>query len=499
MSSDAPFDLLIIGGGVNGCGIARDAAGRGARVALIEQGDLAGATSSASTKLIHGGLRYLEHYEFKLVREALEERERLWAIAPHLIQPLRFVLPHHRSLRPRWMLRLGLFLYDHIGGRKRLPATKSLDFRTDPAGAVLDPQFKRGFEYSDCQVDDARLVALNALDAAEHGARILTRTRVTSAQRADGLWKVRAAGADGRTLDLTAHALVNAAGPWADAVAGLATPHAGHRLRLVRGSHIVVRGRLDDRAFIFQNGDGRIVFAIPYQDEFTLIGTTDADHTGGPDAVTATEAEVDYLIEAIGEYLAKPITREDIVWRYAGVRALLDDGASSAQEATRDYVLSLDVAEGVAPALHVFGGKITTYRHLAEAAIDKLSHHASWARAARWTAHRPLPGGDLGEGGLAGCIEGLIQTYPFLSPMLARRLARAYGSRARVILGDAKALEDLGQDFGAGLYEREVRYLMDVEWARTADDVVWRRSKLGLWLDADQRAALDAFMASREG
>ena len=497
ISPDAPFDLLIIGGGVNGCGIARDAAGRGARVALIEQGDLAGATSSASTKLIHGGLRYLEHYEFKLVREALEERERLWAIAPHLIQPLRFILPHHKSLRPRWMLRLGLFLYDYIGGRKRLPATKSLDFATDPAGKVLDPQFKRGFEYSDCQVDDARLVALNALDAAERGARILTRTRVTSARREGELWHVQAVDGAGQALDFTARSLVNAAGPWADGVAGLTATHAGARLRLVRGTHIVVRRKLDPRAFIFQNGDGRIVFAIPYQDDFTLIGTTDMDHTAGPAEVKATDGEVDYLLEAIGEYLAQPITKDEIVWRYAGVRALLDDGADSAQEATRDYVLSLDAEHGAAPVVHVFGGKITTYRHLSEAAIDKLSHHIDWARQPRWTATKPLPGGDLGKGGLAACIADVAAAYPFLTPETARRLARAYGSRAKAVLGEAKNRDDLGQDFGAGLYEREVRYLMDVEWARTADDVVWRRSKLGLHLDAAQFTALDAFMAGR--
>lgn len=498
LSSDAVLDLLIIGGGVNGCGVARDAAGRGARVALIEQGDLAGATSSASTKLIHGGLRYLEHYEFKLVREALFERERLWAIAPHLIQPLRFILPHHRDLRPAWMLRIGLFLYDYIGGRKRLPPTRTLDLRADPAGKLLNPMFQRGFEYSDLQVDDARLVTLNALDAAERGATILTRMRVTSARRDGALWRVQAVDAHGGEITLAARALVNAAGPWADGVAGMTATHADARLRLVRGSHIVIRRQLDPRAFIFQNGDGRIVFAIPYQDDFTLIGTTDVDHTAGPAEVLATDAEVDYLIDAIGEYLIEPVARDEIVWRWAGVRALLDDGADSAQEATRDYVLSLDAENGAAPVVHVFGGKITTYRHLSEAVVDKLAPYAPWARAAGWTDRQPLPGGDLGPKGLEGCIGDLMAAYPFLPPDLARRLAKAYGARAHAVLGDAGSLADLGRDFGAGLFEREVRYLTEVEWARTADDVVWRRSKLGLRLEPEQVAALDAFLSGRE-
>ena len=498
LSSDAVLDLVIIGGGVNGCGVARDATGRGARVALIEQGDLAGATSSASTKLIHGGLRYLEHYKFKLVREALFERERLWAIAPHLIQPLRFILPHHRDLRPAWMLRIGLFFYDYIGGRKRLPPTRTLDLRTDPAGKVLNPMFPRGFEYSDLQVDDARLVTLNALDAAERGATVLTRTRVTCARREGDLWRVQAVDAGGGEITLSARALVNAAGPWADGVAGMTATHANARLRLVRGSHIVIRRRLDPRAFIFQNGDGRIVFAIPYQDDFTLIGTTDVDHTAGPAEVLATDAEVDYLIDAIGEYLIEPVAHQEIVWRWAGVRALLDDGADSAQEATRDYVLSLDAEGGAAPVVHVFGGKITTYRHLSEAVVDKLAPYAPWARAPKWTDRQPLPGGDLGAKGLEGFIADLMAGYPFLPPDLARRLARAYGSRARAVLGDARSVADLGRDFGAGLFEREVRYLIEVEWARTAADVVWRRSKLGLRLAPEQVAALDAFLTGRE-
>ncbi len=496
MSTDTLFDLIVIGGGVNGCGVARDAAGRGASVVLLEQGDLASATSSASTKLIHGGLRYLEHYKFRLVRESLMEREVLWAIAPHLIQPLRFVLPLHKGLRPPWMLRLGLFLYDHIGGRKRLPATKGIDLARDPAGAPLKPGYSKAFEYSDCWVDDARLVALNALDASERGATILTRTRMTAAERLADHWRVTAVGAKGETPTFRARCLVNAAGPWVGQVTGLTGVPAPAHVRLVRGSHIVVRKLFDhDRAYIFQNGDGRIIFAVPYEGDFTLIGTTDADHAD-LEKVEASDAEVDYLVAAASEYFKAAIRVEDVVWRYAGVRPLLDDGASSAQEATRDYVLALDAPEGAAPALNIFGGKITTYRRLGEAVIDKLAPHLAWARKPHWTASAALPGGDLPAESLDAFIEDVASAYPFLSAHQARRMAMAYGSRLTEVIGDAASREDMGQDFGAGLHEREVRYLVDKEWAHTAQDVLWRRGKLGLRLDAGQVARLSDFMAS---
>lgn len=489
MTTDILHDLAVVGGGVNGCGIARDAVGRGASVVLFEQGDLAGATSSASTKLIHGGLRYLEHYEFRLVREALMEREVLWGIAPHLVQPLRFVLPHHQGLRPRWMLRIGLFLYDHLGGRHKLPLTKSLDLRRDPAGAPLDPRFTKAFEYSDCRVDDARLVALNALDAAERGATIHVRTKVTAVDRLADHWRITATTDTGETVVTRARSLINAAGPWVDKLIGLTGLKAPAGIRLVRGSHIVVRKLFDhDRAYIFQNGDGRIIFAIPYQDDFTLIGTTDADHHGDPGQVTATDEEVVYLCTAVSEYLAKPVTPPDVVWRYAGVRPLLDDGASDAQEATRDYVLSLDAPHGAAPGLSVFGGKITTYRKLAAAALDEIGPHMGVKLSGAWTHASILPGGEL-PSGLDAFVASLTARYPALEPATLRRMAKAYGSRIdRVLDGD------LGLHFGAGLYEAEVRYLMAVEWARTADDVLWRRSKLGLRLDDTQVAALDQFM-----
>jgi len=495
MTTDILHDLVVIGGGVNGCGVARDAAGRGAAVVLFEQGDLAGATSSASTKLIHGGLRYLEQYKFRLVRESLMEREVLWAIAPHLIQPLRFILPHHKGLRPRWMLRVGLFLYDHLGGRKRLPATRSLDLRRDPAGAPLDPRFTHAFEYSDCWVDDARLVALNALDAAERGATIHTGARVIAVDRLADHWRVMATTAAGETITVSARALVNAAGPWVERLVGLSGLTAPAGVRLVRGSHIVTRKLFDhDRAYIFQNGDGRIIFAIPYEHDFTLIGTTDADHLGDPKDVTATDEEVAYLCAAASEYLKAPIQPADVVWRYAGVRPLLDDGASDAQEATRDYVLSLDAPKGAAPGLSVFGGKITTYRRLSEAVLNEIGPHMGVDLGPAWTRASPLPGGDLSGQDLAAFIAGLATPYPFLKPPTLRRMAKAYGSRIPDMLGDATSLADLGQHFGADLYEREVRYLIAVEWARKAEDVLWRRSKLGLRLDADQTAALDLFM-----
>ncbi|GGG32906.1 glycerol-3-phosphate dehydrogenase [Chelatococcus composti] len=496
------YDLAVIGGGVNGCGIARDAAGRGLATILFEQGDLAGATSSASTKLIHGGLRYLEYYEFRLVREALMEREVLWRLAPHIIRPLRFVLPHHAGLRPAWMLRLGLFLYDHLGGRKLLPATRSLDLRHDPAGAPLKPGYSTAFEYSDCWVDDARLVVLNARDAADRGAAIHPRTRVVGAERRGDHWLVTAERrGDGARLTVKARMLVNAAGPWvAEVLAGIVREKPPAGVRLVQGSHIVVPRLYDhDRCYIFQNGDGRIIFAIPYEHDFTLIGTTDRDYHGDPAAVAASEEEIGYLCSAASEYFARPVRSEDVVWTYSGVRPLYDDGATKAQEATRDYVLKRE-GEGREPLLlSVFGGKITTYRRLAEAALDRLAPQMPEGACARagWTAQAPLAGGDFPPDGLEALVRRIREAHPYLAEGVAARLARSYGTRAFTILDGARSAADLGRQFGAGLSEREVDYLMREEWAMTAEDVLWRRSKLGLRLTREEAAVLEDFMAAR--
>ena len=478
------YDLIIIGGGVNGCGIARDAAGRGLSVALFEQSDLASGTSSASTKLIHGGLRYLEYYEFRLVREALKERELLWKVAPHIIWPLRFVLPYQKGLRPAWLIRLGLFLYDHIGGRKLLRATETLDLRDHAAGKPLRPGFSKAFEYSDCWVDDARLVVLNARDAAERGARIETRAKVVAARRQDGHWHVTVRHEGGAEETVAARMLVNAAGPWVGETLRSVVPvNTSAGVRLVQGSHIVVRKIFDHkRCYIFQNKDNRIVFAIPYERDYSLIGTTDRDYRGDPAKVAASEEEMTYLCAAASEYFEKPITRADVVWSYSGVRPLYDDGASAAQEATRDYVFHLDEENGAAPLLSIFGGKITTYRRLAEAALDKLAPHlSSPQRQARgWTETAPLPGGDFAFSAVREAVEALRRDYPFLPHALAQRLFRAYGTRARQLLGDAASEEDLGLDFGSGLRQREVEYLIRQEWAKSAEDILWRRSKLGL-------------------
>ncbi len=493
------YDIAIIGGGVNGCGIARDAAGRGASVALFEQGDLASATSSASTKLIHGGLRYLEHYEFRLVREALAEREVVWRSAPHIVWPLRFVLPHHQGLRPRWLLRLGLFLYDHLGGRRLLPPTRSLDLRRDPAGEPLQPRFSHAFEYSDCWVEDSRLVVLSARDAAERGALIRPRTRVTGARRQGDHWLVAVEAADGTREEIAARTLVNAAGPWvADVLNGIVASNRPEAVRLVQGSHIVVPRLFEhDRCYIFQNADGRIIFAIPYEGDLTLIGTTDKDYVGDPAKVAASESEIAYLCAAASEYFRKPIRREDVVWTYSGVRPLYDDGASKAQEATRDYVLTLDEPAGAAPLLSVFGGKITTARRLAEAAVEKLAAAVPALRAPAWTAQAHLPGGDFPVEGFSALVERIAASRPWLPRSLARRLARAYGTRSEALLADAGGMADLGQVFGADLTAREVDWLMTQEWASNAEDVLFRRSKLGLRFSPEQRAALDDYMAAQ--
>ncbi|MDP2803256.1 MAG: glycerol-3-phosphate dehydrogenase [Phreatobacter sp.] len=494
--SGTTVDLLVVGGGINGAGIARDAAGRGVSVMLVEQDDLASATSSWSTKLIHGGLRYLEHYEFRLVREALIEREVLWGIAPHIIRPLRFVLPHHEGLRPAWLLRLGLFLYDHLGGRKRLWATRTLDLSTDAAGKPLKAGYGKAFEYSDCRVDDSRLVVLNARDAADRGAVIRTRTRAVDATRADGLWHITLEDRiSGSTETVSARALVNAAGPWVEAfLTGVAKTQPPARVRLVQGSHIVVPRLFDhDRAYIFQNADARIIFAIPYERDFTLIGTTDQDYAGDPAAVTASAAEITYLCAAASEYFRDPVTPADVVWSYSGVRPLYDDGASAAQEATRDYILHKDGGGAVPPLLSIFGGKITTYRRLAISALDELvADLPALGEGIGWTATAVLPGGDIDRDAPVSLAESLRRSHPFLDPQVAARLAGAYGTRAAAILAGAGRMADLGRDFGAGLTEAEIAYLQREEWALTADDVLWRRSKLGLHLDAAQRAAVAA-------
>ncbi len=511
-------DLFIIGGGVNGCGIARDAAGRGLSVILAEAGDLAQGTSSASTKLFHGGLRYLEFFEFRLVRESLEERETLLVAMPHISWPMRFVLPLSPEMRfdgdtptsrlltrimpwmkgrrPAWLIRLGLFLYDTLGGRKILPATRSLDLTKDEAGKPLKPTFRRAFEYSDCWVEDSRLVVLNARDAEARGARIMVGARVVSAERRGDLWEVTTENAEGRRVH-HARALVNAGGPWAAGVIRNVTRiNSSEKIRLVRGSHIVTRRLFEhDRCYFFQGADGRIIFAIPYEGEFTLLGTTDRDHEGEPSEARCTDAERDYLLAFASTYFEKPVTKEDVVWTYSGVRPLYDDGASSATQATRDYVLSLDAAGDAPPLLNIFGGKITTYRRLAESAMAKLAPFFPKVGPA-WTARVALPGGDFPYDGFDALVDGLLRDHPFLAPAHARRLARAYGTEAAAILAGARSAADLGRDFGATLTEAELRWMMEKEYARTADDALWRRTKLGLRLSAEQKKAVGAFMAA---
>jgi glycerol-3-phosphate dehydrogenase len=497
-SKDGPVDIFVIGGGVNGCGIARDAAGRGYSVRLAEMNDLASGTSSKATKLIHGGLRYLEYYEFRLVRESLTEREVVWRNAPHLVHPLRFVLPYAKGLRPAWMLRLGLFMYDHLGGRKKLPPTTTVDLATVAAGKPLKPGFSKGFEYSDCWVDDARFVALNARDAADRGAIVETRTQVVSARAQNGLWTIGLRDRDtGAEREAQARLLINAAGPWVDRVMeGPLAHREPHHVRLVQGSHIVVPKLYGhDRCYIFQNADNRIIFAIPYEDDFTLIGTTDRDYTGDPGAVAITKDETAYLCAAASEYFTRQIAPADVVWAYSGVRPLYDDHATAAQEATRDYVIKDERIDG-ASLVNIFGGKITTYRRLAEAIMRTVGDHIG-ARGEPWTARAPLPGGDFVDGDLARFTEALRTEKPFLSAPLARRLARSYGSRARNFLMRAQSMADLGRDFGAGLTAAEIDYLVDQEWARTAEDILWRRTKLGLHGVADAAAEIDAYLREK--
>ncbi len=500
-------DVLIVGGGINGCGIARDLAGRGWRVVLAEKDDLASHTSSSSTKLIHGGLRYLEYYEFSLVRKALQEREVLLKSAPHIMQPLRFVMPHDPSMRPAWMIRIGLFLYDHLARREVLPPSRGIDLRRHPAGEPLKSSYTRGFVYSDGWVDDARLVVLNALDARARGAQILTRTRCVSAQRDGSGWSAVLEGPHG-TQTVRARAVVNAAGPWAESfLRSVARPARGETLatkslRLVKGSHIVVpRLFAHDHAYIFQNPDKRIIFAIPYQDAFTLIGTTDIElHGDDPGAAQIAQDEIDYLCTQASRYFAKPVTPADVVWSYAGVRPLLDDASGDPSAVTRDYLLESN--EGAAPLLSVWGGKITTFRKLAEDAADEIGRMLGEQRPA-WTEGAFLAGGDLSrwigpptrpDDDFERFVAAVQQRHAWLPADLARRLARAYGARVETLLETAASLDDLGACVAPGLYERELMFLVHNEWALSAEDVLWRRSKLGLHYTPAEREAVERWM-----
>lgn len=497
METGEYFDFVVVGGGINGAGIARDAAGRGYSVLLCEQHDLGAHTSSASTKLIHGGLRYLEHYEFSLVSKALTEREVLLRAAPHIIWPLRFVMPHVESLRPAWMIRLGLFLYDHIGKRKLLPGSEGVRLRSHPAGAPLKPELRKGFVYSDCWVQDSRLVVLNAVDAAERGAEILPYTRCVAAERSADLWRVTLqpnGGGPSRTV--SARCLINAAGPWVkDLLQDTARVFTDIRVRLVKGSHIVVP-RLFEHSYcyIFQNPDQRIVFAIPYEQDYTLVGTTDVPFDGNPADVHIASDEVNYLCETINRYFLKRITPDDVVWTYSGVRPLYDeDNEEDVSAVTRDYMLVLDKAG--APVLSVFGGKITTYRKLAEEALREVESVLG-RRGTPWTADAPLPGGDIAHADFDGFVQRLALRYPWLPQPLLLRYARNYGTRIHLLLDGVHGEADLGERFGADLYEREVAYLLDHEYARSVDDIIWRRSKLGLRLTADEVARLQARLAA---
>ncbi|KOY63264.1 glycerol-3-phosphate dehydrogenase [Photorhabdus heterorhabditis] len=487
-------DLIVIGGGINGAGIAADAAGRGLSVLLLEAQDLAKATSSASSKLIHGGLRYLEHYEFRLVSEALAEREVLLNLAPHIAFPMRFRLPHQPHLRPAWMIRIGLFLYDNLGKRVSLPSSKGLKFG---AHSVLKPELVRGFEYSDCWVDDARLVVLNAQEVKKHGGEVRTRTKVTRAWREHDGWMVEAEDLrTGKTYTWRAKGLVNATGPWVkeffDDSLKLKSPYG---IRLIKGSHIVVpRVHDEPQAYILQNEDHRIVFVIPWMDEFSIIGTTDVEYKGDPKEVKIDDQEINYLLKVYNDHFKKQLSREDIVWTYSGVRPLCDDESDSPQAITRDYTLDIHDEQGKAPLLSIFGGKLTTYRKLAEHAMDKLVQYYPDAKKA-WTKNGQLPGGNLEGCDRDGYARLLRKRYNWLPEGVAVRYARTYGSNSELILQSANNLTDLGESFGQGLYEAELRYLLDNEWAVELDDAIWRRTKLGMWLNEEQKQRITVWLA----
>lgn len=488
------IDLLVIGGGINGAGIARDAAGRGLWVVLCEKDDLAQGTSSRSGKLVHGGLRYLEYYEFRLVREALIEREVLLNSASHIIWPMRFVLPHSPTDRPAWLVRLGLFLYDHLGGRQKLPGTRSLDLSRAPEGAPLLDQYTKGFEYSDCWVDDARLVVLNAVGAAEKGARILTRTACISARRESGFWTVQLRDQrTGTVQTLKARVVVNAAGPWVNDIVGrVAGSNSRRNVRLVKGSHIIVpKFWSGSQAYLVQNHDKRVIFINPYEGDKALIGTTDIPYQGAPEMVSADESEIDYLIAAVNRYFKEKLRRSDVIESFSGVRPLFDDGKGNPSAVTRDYVFDLDETGG-APLLNVFGGKITTFRKLSEHALQKLAVFFP-RMGADWTASSTLPGGEIANADYVAFTESLRTDYPWMPRPLLHHYGRLYGARTGQIIKDAKALEDLGRHFGANLYEAEVRYLMRCEWAQTAEDVLVRRTKEGLHMSPQQKADFAAW------
>lgn len=499
-AENAPlYDLFVVGGGINGVGIANDASGRGLSVIVAEQSDFASATSSASSKLIHGGLRYLEHYEFRLVREALAEREVLLAKAPHLIKPMRFILPHRPHLRPAWMIRIGLFLYDHLSTRCKLPGSRGLPLDSQNPDNPLNDSIKFGFEYSDCWVDDARLVVFNAMQARTQGATLLTRTRCQSAYRKNGLWHLAVEDIDSGKVDyFRAKGLVNAAGPWAQSFIeqGLKTK-SPRSIRLIKGSHFVVPRLHDgDQAYILQNEDHRIVFVIPYNQYFSVVGTTDKEYKGDPAKVAMDSEEESYLLDIVNKHFKRQLRSSDIVWRYSGVRPLCDDESDSPSAITRDYTLEIQADDHqLAPILSVFGGKITTYRKLAESAMQALKPFFP-RMAASWTANKPLPGGDINADFEPWLIQ-LAREYPWVPAGMLRRMANAYGTCIRAILKDARHLSDLGEYLGADLYEAEVQYLVNEEWARTSDDILWRRSKLGLFMDAEHRIALDELLTTK--
>lgn len=493
--SGRSVDLLVIGGGINGAGVARDAAGRGLSVMLVEKGDLAQGTSSASSKLVHGGLRYLEQYAFRLVQESLAERETLLRIAPHIVWPLTFVLPHHKHLRPVWMIRAGLFLYDILAKRARLPRSKLLRFHEDPAAWDLNARFEKGFSYADCWTQDARMVVVNAQDVARRGGTVLTRTAVRSAVRKGAGWTIALQEEGGTHTTVHARALVNAGGPWAGSViTGVTGQNKAPPLRLVKGSHIVVPKHFPgDHAYTFQTADGRVVFAIPYEENFTLIGTTEEDFTADPGTAAISENEVRYLCDVISSYSTKPLSPADVVWTYAGVRPLVADGVESASKTTREYKLALEDEDGAAPVVHILGGKLTTYRTLATKVVDKLAPYFPTVRSA-WTHTESLPGGDLPNGDHGAFARDLATRHPWMPRPILDRWVRHYGSDTPKLLEGRQSLVDLGQDFGGALYEAEVSYLRDHEWAHTAQDVLWRRTKAGLRLTPAEREALAAWM-----
>lgn len=514
------YDLFVIGGGINGCGIARDASGRGLSVALAEMNDLAWATSSASTKLFHGGLRYLEFFEFRLVQEALKERETLLTAMPHISWPMRFVLPYHKDMRfdsetptskllttfmpwmkgrrPAWLIRLGLFMYDHLGGRKILPGTKTVDLTSGVEGAPLDDRFAKAYEYSDCWVQDSRLVVLNARDAEARGAKIMTRTKVTSARREGDHWVITTEDSNTQVeQEFRARMLVNAGGPWVmDVIQGVAGINSTENVRLVRGSHIVTKRLYDhDKCYFFQGEDGRIIFSIPYEQDYTLIGTTDADHASFEERPVCTDEERNYLLDFANNYFKQTLSTDDVVWTYSGVRPLYNDGASSATAATRDYVLRVNDVGG-APILNVFGGKITTYRRLAESALEKIGAYFP-NLPEKWTAGVTLPGGDFEVAGVDALLIKIKSQYSFLAEKDAQRLLRTYGTEVFDVLGDAGGADDLGEDFGAGISAAELDWAARMEWVQTGEDFLWRRTKLGLRLTEDQRARVAAYLEGK--